>query len=80
MSPILDFLSAKRYIRDMNLWERLSALALWPVTRVPWGMDRGVNGAEYARYRRDFQRGVIAFFAALIAVDEQRRRQGAPAR
>jgi hypothetical protein len=53
----------------MNLWERLSTLALWPVTRVPWGMDRGVSDDEYVRYRRDFQRGVIAFFAALIAVE-----------
>jgi hypothetical protein len=58
-----------RYILAMNVWERLSTLALLPVTRVPWGMDRGVSNEEYIRYRRDFQRGAIAFFAALIFVE-----------
>lgn len=53
----------------MKVFESLASRALAPWARVPWGMDRGVSEAEYSRYRRDFQRGVITYFAALIAVE-----------
>jgi hypothetical protein len=69
MSLTLDMVSRIRYISGMKVWERLSTVALWPVTRVPWGMDRGVSDEEFARYRRDFRGGFIAFFASLIFVE-----------
>jgi hypothetical protein len=53
----------------MKIWDSISTLMVRPLARVPWGYDRGVNDAEYARYRGNFQRGVIAYFAALLFVD-----------
>lgn len=52
----------------MKIWEALNRLSLWPYTKVPWGMDRGVSDAEYRRYRKNYFNSFLAFFAALFVV------------
>ena len=50
----------------MRIWESLAGLMLWPWTKVPWGLDRGVSDAEFERYRKAYFNSMIAFMAAVM--------------
>lgn len=52
----------------MKIWDSLMGLVLWPYTKVPWGMDRGVSDSEYRRYRQAYFNSFLAFFASLFVV------------
>jgi hypothetical protein len=52
----------------MKIWESVTGLMLWPWTKVPWGLDRGVSDAEFERYRSAYFRSMVAYMAALMFV------------
>lgn len=52
----------------MKIWEALTGLMLWPYTKVPWGMDRGVSDVEFERYRSAYFRSCVAYMAAIMLV------------
>ncbi len=59
-------MSGIQYSLAMKIWDSFTGLMLWPYTKVPWGMDRGVPPAEFERYRTTYFGALVLFMASLM--------------